>query len=522
APEPTPAAADLPAWLQQPTETAPEPTPAAADLPAWLQQPAETAPEPTPAAEPLPDWLNERASIPASPAAAADDLPPWLTDESGRPLPSAGEAGLPEWLQGATIESSPTPQARLDSAPPAVPPDKPAVAAGSSADGGFLKDSDIPAWLQAEPTQPAQPAAEATQSLDWGWLRKIGGYEEETGSTSAMPAAVRLEPPQPPLRSAAQIEAITLLQKLAAAPFPAARPHIEPAAPTIWQRIGLERVLYLGLLLVVIIGVGLPGATAGLAGPIAAPGAAAFQQQIATLGEEDIVLLAYEWDVRRVGELRPLEQAVLQQLIEQRVRMVLVSTDPQGALLQFDARDLLTAAAYQPGGQDYVLLGYRPGGEMALRVMAQDFRAVLRSDFQGDDATIGALATNLATGEPRLAGLRDFSQIIVLADDMVDVQGWMEQIYPYLSDQERIVPLAFVLPAEIAPLAQPYTRQFGVLAIAGHADALAYNVARGASPAASASDALAQQRFILLALVILLTIGALIAGIDAARRRRRS
>jgi hypothetical protein len=387
-----------------------------------------------------------------------------------------------------------------------------------ASEGGFLGGVDVPAWLQAEPAKPAEPTPDDARSLDW--LRKIGAPEEDSAPIIT-PAAPRLAPPRAATRTAAQIEALALLRTLAAEPFPATAPVPQAAPATVWQRVGLERVFYLLLLLGLIVGLVVPEATAGVAGAPEAPGVGVLQSRIDALGENDIVLVAYEWDVRRVAEMRPLERAVFDHLTARRAKIVLVSTDPQGALLQFDALDRLTEAQYQPGGQDYVLLGYRPGGDLALRLMAQDFRAALRSDFQGEDATIGALATDTGTGEPRLRTLRDFAHVIVLADDVVDVQGWMEQIYPTLGSAAGRVPLTFLLPTEAAPIVQPYTRQQGVMALIGQQGALAYEAGRGAERGAAAGATAAKLRFALLVLIVLLLAGAVIVGIDEALKRRR-
>jgi hypothetical protein len=311
------------------------------------------------------------------------------------------------------------------------------------------------------------------------------------------------------------------MERLAAAPFPDAAPVPVPAQPSVWRRVGVERVLYLVLLIGLLIGliVPLPGSF-GLATPPAAPGAAELFGQIDKLSEKDVVLIGYEWDARRSSELRPLEDAVLGHLIQRKVKLVLVSTDPQGTLLLFDFRDQLEKAGYRKGGEDYILLGYRPGAELALRSFAQDFRAVLRSDFQGNDATISALAVGDDPNNPRIASLSDFSMAMVLADEAQDVQGWMEQVYR----SARQVPFGFLLPAETTPVVQPYLSQPGIYHLAGKQGALAYQNLRGGSgmPAEQIARESAQQRLSLLVFVVLLLVGAIVVGARAAARAGRS
>jgi hypothetical protein len=334
-------------------------------------------------------------------------------------------------------------------------------------------------------------------------------------------AAAKLAPRVARPRSAAQIEALALLERLAAAPF--SEPAAIPAAaqPSVWRRIGIERALYLALLIALLIGLIVPLPDSfGLAAPPSAPGAAELFEQIDKLSANDVVLVGYEWDARRSSELSPLEDAVLGHLIQRHVKLVLASTDPQGTLPLFDFRDQLEQAGYRKGGEDYILLGYKPDGDLALRQFAQDFRAVLMSDFQGNDATISALATGADPSKPRLTSLNDLSMILVLADEAQDVQGWMEQVHR----SAKQVPLGFLLPAETAPVVQPYLSQTGIFHLAGKQGALAYQSLRGGSGMSveQIADEAAQQRLSLLVYIALLLVGTAIGGASAATARRRS
>jgi len=266
----------------------------------------------------------------------------------------------------------------------------------------------------------------------------------------------------------------------------------------------------------------MPDLAAGLQSPPEAPGAAELFGQINSLTERDVVLIGYEWDARRISELKPLEQAVIGQLIQKHVKFVLVSTDAQGSLLLFDLRDDLKAASYKEGGEDYILLGYKPGGELALRSMANDFQAALRSDFQGSDATISALAGGVQTGRP-LTTLNDFSMLLVLADDPGDVQSWVEQIYRMVPQK----PLAFLLPAEAEPIVEPYLQpprdpQYApIYHLAGKQGALSYEQLRGDQHTAGVQieREIGQQRLGVLIFVALLVVGGVIVGVSGAMRR---
>jgi hypothetical protein len=211
---------------------------------------------------------------------------------------------------------------------------------------------------------------------------------------------------------------------------------------------------------------------------------------------------------------------VIDQLIQQRVKLVLMSTDPQGTMLLYDLRDKLISQGYNGGGVDYVLLGYRPGGELALRGLAQNLPATLAFDFQSQDLSQSGIVTGLTTGTNQtLDSVDDFSMVLVLGDDSVDVQGWMEQVHPTSQD----VPFAFLLPAEATPIIQPYLQLRDVYHLSGERGALAYQAVRtGGSVSEQLAIAVGRQRLSLLVFVGLLLVGGIISGIAAAFRRRKA
>ena len=239
-----------------------------------------------------------------------------------------------------------------------------------------------------------------------------------------------------------------------------------------------------------------------------------------TLNSDSVVLVAYEWAAPRSSELRPLEQALISRLVARQAKLILVSSDLQGTMLSFDAIEPLRAAGYNQeqgrdiGGRDYLLLGYQPGGELALRRLAQDLRSELRSDFAGQDGS-QSLVANYPDGSPRLRSISDLSMILVMGDSLQDVQAWMEQIHRAAPK----VPIAFVLPEEALPLARPYLRQSGVYAIAGQRAALELqptDPVSDQSPLAAANGRLA---YAVAVFLLLLLIGALSSAIAWIWRR---
>ncbi|MFQ3684760.1 MAG: hypothetical protein SNJ51_21040, partial [Roseiflexus sp.] len=519
-----PAAGDLPDWLRDIAAAPPAPPaapvapaaampPAAGDLPDWLRDIAAAPPAPPaapvapaaatpPAAGDLPDWLQ-------APAPSSPETPPWLEDEHGRPISAgaSGDAGLPDWLRGADVVTPDARDGRSQTTEFAAPQ--------TSSD--LLSGMDLPEWLRVEPEPKPEPAPASARDLDW--LTRLGSVAEDEAGLGAAVAAPKLAPPPAPQRTEEQLKALSLLRQLAAEPIPAAAPLPAPERGSTLQRIGVDRLLSIVLLILVVIAVAFPGIASSLDAPPVVPAVSSAYDQIAALGANDVVLIGYEWDARRVGELRPLERAVIGQLIAQEVKLILVSTDPQGTLLQFDLLDTLRDAGYRQQGEGFLLLGYKPGGEIALRTLGRDIQATLRSDYRGDDATGSALIAGVDTGRP-IMSLNDLSLIIVLADDTPDVQGWMEQVYPQAHAGDRPVSLVFLLPEEAAPVVQPYMRQPGVAAIAGQRGALAYAAHNQGSRMSEVAGAATQQRLTILLFVVVLVSGLVISGIGAARGRR--
>jgi hypothetical protein len=553
-----PQTSDVPAWLQeQPAEAPATDVPAwlraaeapAADVPAWLQEaePATAeAPDWLQAAEPptsdVPDWLREETGAPS--ATSATDVPAWLreaepatteapgwlqaAEPSAADVPAWLQAAeppatdVPAWLQEPSSGTIDTPDWLVTNAPAAAipwleagsaqssPVTEPPPTTSSTSDE-FLSGADLPPWLRASSERVAEPAV--TPSLSW--LQRLGSREADEGEAvlaGSEVTVVKPPLPAPARRTSDQIAAVTLLEHLLQSPLPVTMPTEQPAVAR--RRLPvLEQWLALVLLLAILIGLLLPGLTGTLTNQVQpSPAAVALHDQLASLGSEDVVLIAYEWSAQRVAELRPLESALLAELTDERTKLIIVSTDLQGTLLSFDLIGPLRAAGYNNengvtfGGRDYVLLGYRPGGELALRSLALDLRAELRRDYTGQDATAGLLATR-PDGTPRIETLNDLAMIVVLADQVQDVQAWMEQIH----SAAPTVPIAFLLPQEVYPQVLPYLRLPYVYAVAGQRGAIDLLAAGNADE--KATYAYSYQTWATLVFIGVLVLGMLIVGI---------
>jgi hypothetical protein len=372
----------------------------------------------------------------------------------------------------------------------------------------------LPGWL-LPPEQEKEKPSESKDSRAVSWLSNLDVQEEENEPVAVAPAASTATLPMPMYkRSPAQLQAASLLQNLVSVPLP---DHVSEPAPeelTLWQRIGLDRVLYVLLALALLVGAVLSALMGGFGLQTMSPNEGNVEtvaEVVGDLDEEDVVLLAYEWDAQRIGELAPLEEAITSHLIEQKALIISVSTDPQGTILSFDLRNALEQADYEGGGTNYVLLGYKPGGEIALRSIAsgnEGLRNALRSDFKGEDMTGGLLAIDPDSREPRFETVGNISMVVVMADQAQDVQSWMEQVYRVYPE----VPMVMLVPNEVAPVVQPYLRSPNVLYLVGKRDAMTYNEVRGGdrmTELAARSDG--QLAFAVIVFMLLFVIGAVVS-----------
>ncbi len=517
-----PASDDIPDWLQSdalgavpsgdadapamptlppfPSPDSPDTPDTPDDMPAWMRPDAPDASVPPPPGADSPDSPDDTpAWMRPDPLAEGNDLPPWMRDEPDSPPMPDSSGDLPAWMRGD------------QQATPALPAATAPSDSGEPTDSGIVAGVDLPHWLR-EPEQPVAATASASDERV-SWLSSLNLQNDEADVAIADDTArATFVLPRPSYTlTADQHESVRLLTSLAVNPFPASQPLPHESTPTFWQQYG-TRILYGILALLILFGVLFAAPLNRLGVTTTAPNqanVAAVADVLQTLPAEAVVLVAYEWDARRISELALLEEATLANLIAQEAGFISMSTDPQGTILSFDMRDQLQAAGYQGGGIDYILLGYKPGQELALRLLANDFPSALRSDFAGRDATESLLAGD-ETGELRLRTLNDLGMLLIMADQPQDVQRWMEQVYPTLDAQA--VPVVFLLPAEVTPVVRPYLEQPGVYYLSGKRDALALVNQSGAATAdtALATTSDASLTMAIIAFVLLLGVGLLL------------
>ncbi len=393
-----------------------------ATMPDWLQpqNKAQVEPEFTlPIGNDIPDWLSEDTNN--SPGQQvepiSDNLPlPKTAETPIQPVTSItnenflGDLEAPSWMRGPTRSQE-----------PAKPVDSPAI---NPAD---LTPGQLPAWLRTV----APSATEEPLSND------------NTGNQrSGLMPEVFLPPT---LAGAAVLEAL-LKPAVVEAPAPK-----KASAFNLDQAAIYRYVTFLLLLLAVGLGL-LLTPQSNLTVPVRAE-TQNFFNAIDGLKSNAKVLVTYDWEGDKVGEMRPLSQSITQHIMSRRARLVTISLNPQGpAFASQITNDLATNPEYGNSstglyeyGKGYLNLGYHPGNEAAVRGLFNNL-----SNFE--DYKNGWLASNFPVMQG-INGLADFDLIVILAGDESSVRVWVEQ-----AGIQPGARLLLATPAAVEPFAQPYAQ----------------------------------------------------------------
>lgn len=134
--------------------------------------------------------------------------------------------------------------------------------------------------------------------------------------------------------------------------------------------------------------------------------------KIETLGENDVVVLSYDYGPTTAPENAPMADAVLRQCFLRKVKVIVLALYPLGGLtVANQSVDRITAEFPElQYGVDYVNLGYKDGGQASMKLLADDFSAAFPGDTNGTPLTQlplmqkvkgarnTALAVSIATG----------------------------------------------------------------------------------------------------------------------------
>ncbi len=127
---------------------------------------------------------------------------------------------------------------------------------------------------------------------------------------------------------------------------------------------------------------------------------------IDTLPPESTIMLAFDYGPASLAELNPMARAVLKQCFNKKVRVIGLTLIPDAPTL---ANTLIEEVAKENGavaGEDYVFLGYRPGGNLVILGMGTSIASVFENDYNG----------KVLAEIPMMENITNYDQISLLLD----------------------------------------------------------------------------------------------------------
>ncbi len=99
----------------------------------------------------------------------------------------------------------------------------------------------------------------------------------------------------------------------------------------------------------------------------------------------DKALVSFEYGPSTKPEIHPMAVALLRHLFEKDVKVYITCLWPDGQFMAMEAIQQVAVNQYNKVyGEDYVLLGFRPGNEAVIKGLVSNFRKVYTVDAQGN------------------------------------------------------------------------------------------------------------------------------------------
>ncbi len=365
-------------------------------------------------------------------------------------------------------------------------------------------DAALPPWLDSTESEitPARSAMDELSELEAerqdgrprpeGWSPELIPIEPVVGVPYRAYERAQL-PPTAEQERAAKLFAAAAVEDAQAWPQEVPGAH-KPSGLGSRQR----RLLAATLLVVLLGPIVWRAAPLDAAPPAPAPVAAA-AAAVEALPPAATVLVACEYDASVAGDLQPVAEAYLRHLLRRGARVLLVSTEPEGATLAGMVLD-------QASGEGTALnLGYVAGGDAAVRALASSV-----------PMAVGAPGAQSLQG---VGGATEMPLVVVLGRDLPALRRWIE-----LAGLREGGRLLAGLPAQAGPAAEPY-RASGQLqgVVAGVGDAAAYErLATGPEAARRMLGALRLGTWVLTATIVGANLWALVEWVRGRRVKRKT
>jgi hypothetical protein len=400
-------------------------------------------------------WVHGQQAPSASSEQSAQDsasgLPPWLSDITVQETLQGSTGGSHE--QGVPLP----PELELEGIEPFVPPTLPEDEhTGTQVTGSGRPQEQVPSWLRSLTGKDEREPVATPESFTSRPLMPIEGLAPVE---APLAREIAVLPPR-----AGSVEALASLigasGASAAIPRQVGQEEMRgqgaiQEAPTTSK--GMTRLLPDGIIYLAILGVLLAMLIVrpdlGEITAPSAPGVQSFYDEIEkvsqrALAQEQIVLVAYDWDATRSAEMSLLAESVMRHLMWRKIRFITVSTNPQGPGFAQQITSRLRDEYSYLYGRDYLVMGYLPGSQAALGALVGNFRANLPIDYE-QNRRLSAHTEFI--GGSTLQSINDFALVIALTSEEAELRNWVEQVGARTGR-----PIVAAVPQSMDPLARPY------------------------------------------------------------------
>ncbi len=393
----------------------------------------------------VPPWLaaeTAESQIEEAIDATADEPPDWTPEAAELEL---APAELPDWL--VRLDS-------LDQAGEMVTLQPPAADLGWTIDAReSLAQADIPDWLQAlRPREAMEGLLEVGAAVHLEPAEEGGPLDGLRGGLMAEPlvTAAPTSRPLPKFVVTEQQQAHAQVLERIVHTGPAAKPP-PPATRRVWGWLEQSAIPLL-VLLAVLLPVSLGSPLLNLGGNTSVSTTILDTYRLLdSLADDSLVIVAFDYTLAVAGELEPVSTALLEHILHREGRILTVSTTPVGPEIARRVLDELAAERGYVYGDDYLHLGFIPGGAVGLQAFAADpWRLFPGADYMGQVET----ARNAAAATGLSRSLAEVDLILVLTSERDDLVGWIEQVGRLVGTSK--VPIAAGVSASLEPWARPY------------------------------------------------------------------
>lgn len=475
------AQSDVPDWLRQfgaetPALSEPEPLPPESPeqeplafeqvLPDWLKpaeppaaqvepgqqevmQPEPTQEEPAIPAE-LPDWISSlrrsqeptQTTSPSTPAFEEAEQPTAEAPSTGAAFTDEAISGedvdaifasiqTPDWLTGITPGQPPV----ADNVPAAAQEEEP------------IGPAELPSWVQAmrpvESAMPATPGAEKeTPTEERGPLAGLHGV------LPSIPGAAI--PSSKPKAHSIKLDATEQQQAHAALLERILAAETSPIPMKSSALLRSQRVLRwaLSLLLIIVVGGVVLAGTQIFPLPNGTPNdeTSLAMSAVDAIPPDAPVLVIFDYQPSTVGEMEATGASLLDHLLLlKHPRLALLSTSATGPALAERFMSTILADRAYARDQQYVDLGYLPGGLAGVYNFAQNPSATVPLDANSRPVWQSAILASVTR-------FSDFAAIIVLTDSVEAGRSWIEQTSLSRGNSLMIIAAS----AQAGPMLLPY------------------------------------------------------------------